>query len=56
MLISEAVAYQFAKIGNEKTWQDLVTHLDDPKLRSNVNCMGTSSNHDRHQLFIHATC
>jgi len=36
----QAVAYQFAKIGNEKKWPDLVAGLDDPKLRSNVSCMG----------------
>ena len=54
MLIIEAVAYQFAKIGNEES---LVQALgDDEVLGKYIDSMGTSSGDDNHQLFAHVSC
>ena len=56
MLIIEAVAYQFAKIGNDGDGQSLVQDLDDDKkLGEYIDSMGTPSGHDCHQLFVYAT-
>ena len=56
MLIAEAVAFQFGKIGNDEAAHDLVVGLtDDPFLGSYIDCMGTSSGHDSHQLFVYVS-
>ena len=53
MLMAAAVAYQFAKIGNDQVAQDLVQNLDDDKLLGiYIDCMGTFSGRDGHQLFL----
>ena len=53
MLMAAAVAYQFAKIGNDKVAQDLVQNLDDDKLLGKyIDCMGTFSGRDGPQLFV----
>ena len=57
MLKAAAVAYQFAKIGNDKVAQDLVQNLGDDKLLGKyIDCMGTFSGRDGHQLFVYVSC
>ena len=56
VLIPEAVAYQFAKIGKNEAALDLVKGLDDDKLLGTyIDCMGTSSGDDIHQLFVYVS-
>lgn len=52
MLIVEAVAYQFAKIGNGVAGQALVGLSDDEFLGNYIDYMGMSSGYGSHQLFV----
>ena len=51
LLIAAAVAYQFAKVGNDEAAQKLVVDLDNDKLLGTyIDCMGTSPGQD---LLVH---
>ena len=56
MLTATVVAYQFAKIGNDRAAQDLVQRLDgDEKLGGYIDCMGMISGFYGLQLSVHGS-
>ena len=56
MLIAAAVAYQFAKIGNDKAAQDPAVGLGEHDIpRDNIDSLGTPPGYGSQQLFVHVS-